>query len=112
MPPFRGTLDPAAPAAAAIDWLCSAFGFARRLVVSCHGNRIEHSEVSHGGAVIMVSSSKPEMGRLGPGSLPGPSQALSLHVDAPDAHYRKASAAGAVGADRRRADGGGIDPVR
>ncbi len=82
-------------AAAAIDWLCRAFGFARRLVVPGPGDRIEHSELSHGGAVIMVSSPKPEMGRLGPRDLPGVSQALSLHVNDPDAHYLRASAAGA-----------------
>jgi uncharacterized glyoxalase superfamily protein PhnB len=43
----------------------------------------------------MVSSPKPEMGRVGPRSLPGVSQALSVRVTDPDSHYRGAQAAGA-----------------
>ena len=83
-------------APAAIDWLCKAFGFTRRLVVPGPNERIEHSELSIGAAVIMVSSPKPEMGRVSPKGLPGASQALSIYVDDPDAHYKKAKAAGAV----------------
>jgi uncharacterized glyoxalase superfamily protein PhnB len=82
-------------AAAAIDWLCRAFGFTRRLVVPGADGRIEHSELSLGAAVIMVSSPKPETGRVGPRSLPGVSQALSVRVTDPDSHYLGAQAAGA-----------------
>ena len=83
-------------APAAIDWLCRAFGFTRRLVVPGPNDRIEHSELTFGGAVIMVSSPKPEMGRISPRTLPGASQALSIRLDDPDAHYRMATAAGAA----------------
>jgi uncharacterized glyoxalase superfamily protein PhnB len=83
-------------ASAAIEWLCRAFGFNRRLVVPGPNERIEHSELTLGSAVIMVSSPKPEFGRVSPRSLPGVSQALAVRIDDPDVHYRKAKAAGAV----------------
>ena len=44
---------------AAIEWLCRAFGFTRRLVVPGQDGGIMHSELSLGSGVIMVSSSKP-----------------------------------------------------
>lgn len=83
-------------APAAIAWLCRAFGFEQRLVVHGPHDRIEHSELTFGSAVLMVSSPKAEMGRLSPRTLGGVSQALSLHVDDPDAHCRQARLAGAV----------------
>ena len=83
-------------ATAAVEWLCRTFGFTRRLVVAGPNERIEHSELTLGAAVIMVSSPKPEMGRVSPRHLPGVSQALSIRIDDPDAHYLQAKAAGAV----------------
>lgn len=82
-------------AVAAIDWLCRAFGFTRRFVVPGPGGRVEHSELSLGTGVIMISSPKPEDRRAAPGSLPGIAQALSVFVADPDAHYKIAVAAGA-----------------
>jgi len=41
-------------AAAAIDWLCRAFGFDVRLKVEGDGGRIEHSELMYGEGLIMV----------------------------------------------------------
>ena len=82
-------------APAAIDWLCRAFGFSRKLVVPGAGDRGDHSELARGSCVVMVSSPKPEQGRVSPRTLPGSSQALSIHVDDPDAHYLTAKAAGA-----------------
>ncbi|MBD8524593.1 VOC family protein [Pseudomarimonas arenosa] len=79
----------------AIDWLCTAFGFTRRLVVEGESGRIEHSELSFGQAVIMVSSCKPEFRRISPRQAGGCTQALSLFVADPDAHYAVALAAGA-----------------
>jgi uncharacterized glyoxalase superfamily protein PhnB len=35
-------------AAAAIDWLCDAFGFTVRLKVEGNNGRIEHSELTYG----------------------------------------------------------------
>ena len=98
-PPSVGDVYPSLcydDAPAAIEWLCRAFGFTRRLVVPGPNGRVEHSELSHGSAVIMVSSPKPQMGRVSPRGLTGVSQALSIRVDDPDAHYVRARDAGAV----------------
>lgn len=84
-----------ADAPAAIEWLCRAFGFTRRFVVPGPDNRIEHSELSLGTGVVMVSSPKPEEGRVSPKDLTGWSHALSIYVEDPDAHYAVAMAAGA-----------------
>lgn len=83
-------------AAAAIEWLCGAFGFRKRLVVPGPDGSIIHSELSLGPGVIMVSSARPAKGRLGPRDLPGVNQALAVRVDDPDSHYAVAKAAGAV----------------
>lgn len=82
-------------AGAAIEWLCRAFGFTRRLVVTGDGGRIEHSELSFGNAVIMVSSPKAEFNRVSPRSANGLPHTLSMYVADPDGHCRTAMAAGA-----------------
>lgn len=83
-------------AGAAIEWLCRAFGFVRRFVVPGEGGRIEHSELSFGNAVVMVSSPKAEFNRVSPRNAGGLPQALSLYVADPDVHCRAALAAGAA----------------
>jgi uncharacterized glyoxalase superfamily protein PhnB len=98
-PPRVGDIYPSltyADAPAAIDWLCRAFGFTKRFVVAGAGGHIDHSELSFGEAVVMVSSPKPDQKRFAPAELPGSSQALSLYVAEPDAHYARAKQAGAV----------------
>lgn len=82
-------------AVAAIDWLCNTFGFEKRLVVPGPDGSVMHSELSFGPGVIMVSSARPEIGRLSPRGLAGVNQVLSVHVDDPDAHCAHAVAAGA-----------------
>jgi uncharacterized glyoxalase superfamily protein PhnB len=83
-------------APAAIDWLCRAFGFTKRLVVPGPDGRVEHSELSLGTGVVMVSSPKPEAGRVSPLRLQGGvAQALSVFVEDPDAHHRRAVETGA-----------------
>ncbi len=82
-------------AGAAIEWLCRAFGFTKRLVVPGPNGSIQHSELSLGPGVIMVSPPKPEAGRVSPRSLPAVHQALCVQTDDPDAHYARAKAAGA-----------------
>ena len=79
----------------AIEWLCRAFGFTRRLVVPRADGGIHHSELSLGPGVIMVSSPKPETGRRSPKALGGVNQVLSACVEDPDAHYARAKAQGA-----------------
>lgn len=79
-----------------IDWLSQAFGFTARLVVPGPNDRIEHSELTYGAAVIMVASPSPERGFVSPRRQTGVSQALSIRVEDPDTHYTTAMAAGAV----------------
>jgi uncharacterized glyoxalase superfamily protein PhnB len=83
-------------AAAAVEWLRRAFGFKTRLVVPGEGGRIEHSELTLGKAVVMVSSPKPDMGMVSPRGPSSVSQVLSVRIDDPDAHYARAKAAGAT----------------
>lgn len=83
-------------APAAIQWLERAFGFKPRLVVPGPNGTIVHSELSFGPGVIMVSSAKPDQGRVSPRGLRGVNQSLCVQVDDPDAHYARAKKAGAV----------------
>jgi uncharacterized glyoxalase superfamily protein PhnB len=80
---------------AAIDWLCRVFGFTRRLVVPGPDGTVVHSELSLGPGVIMVSSPKPDAGRVSPRSLPAVHGALCVQVDDPDSHFARATEAGA-----------------
>lgn len=82
-------------AAAAIDWLCRAFGFTKRFVVAGEAGRIEHSELSIGTGVVMIGSPKAEDQRVSPNALAGTAQALSVFVADPDAHHQVAVAHGA-----------------
>jgi len=87
-------------AAAALDWLCRAFGFEVRLRVEGEDGRIEHSEVVFGEAVIMVGESggdRPGQEHMvSPRSTGGGNtQLLGFYVDDADAHHAGALAAGA-----------------
>jgi uncharacterized glyoxalase superfamily protein PhnB len=89
-------------AAAAIEWLCDAFGFQVRLKIEGEKGRIEHSELVYGEALIMVgqesvNSDRPWKRRLrSPKSLNGLStQSIMLFVDDADAHCTHARARGA-----------------
>lgn len=84
-----------ADAPAAIEWLCRAFGFERRLVVPGPEGTVIHSELSLGTGVVMVSSPKPQDGRLAPGTPGGGRAQMSVWVPDPDAHHARAVAAGA-----------------
>ncbi len=87
--------------AAAIDWLCEAFGFEVRLKVEGEDGRIEHSELTYGGGVIMIASTDKQLSEGGakarsPRALDGANtQSLCLYVDDVDAHCARARAAGA-----------------
>jgi uncharacterized glyoxalase superfamily protein PhnB len=89
-------------AAAAIDWLCKAFGFEVRLKVEGEGGRIEHSELTYGEGLIMVGSTGGKSERpiplpcKSPRALGGTNtQTLCVCVDDADAHAGHARAAGA-----------------
>lgn len=95
-------------AAAAIDWLCRAFGFEIRLKVEGEGGRIEHSELTYGEGLIMVGQEAGEAGQdsrgrkwkslmRSPRSLGGHcTQSIMFFVDDADAHCAHARAAGAT----------------
>ena len=83
---------------AAIDWLCSAFGFEIRLKVEGDDGSVEHSELElPDDGLIMVG----EAGRRGWGKSPkavggANTQCLAVFVDDADAHCAHARAAGAT----------------
>lgn len=90
-------------AAAAIDWLCRAFGFTIRLRIEGADGRIEHSELEYGEGLIMVGQEEaadavPRFGRrrFSPLSAGGSTQGLMVFVDDADAHCAVARAAGAA----------------
>src|SRR5262245_35896340 len=87
-------------AAAAIDWLCRAFGFEVRLKVEGDGGRIEHSELVYGDGLIMVAQAANPSDkfpyRKSPSQLGGANtQNLMLYVDDVEEHCRRARQAGA-----------------
>jgi uncharacterized glyoxalase superfamily protein PhnB len=85
---------------AAIDWLCKAFGFEVRLLVEGDGGRIEHSELSFGDALVMVSGTDksdrfPYM--RSPRQVGGANtQNMMVYVDDVEAHCGHAREAGAT----------------
>ncbi len=87
-------------AAAAIDWLCNAFGFEVRLKVEGEGGAIEHSELVFGDGLVMVSTAQKRAERaycVSPRAHDGANtQNLCVHVDDVDAHCARARAAGAA----------------
>ena len=96
-------------AAAAIDWLCDAFGFSVRLKVEGDNGRIEHSELTYGEAVIMVGQESLDSEKIwkrtlrSPKSLQGAcTQTLMLFVDDAAAHCADARARVSVAVDVRR----------
>jgi uncharacterized glyoxalase superfamily protein PhnB len=84
-------------AGAAIDWLCEAFGFERRVVLPGEGGAIIHAQLTLGNGMIMLRSagdddvsglmSTPSGGRV--------TQVPYIFVEDIDAHYRQVKAAGA-----------------
>jgi len=83
-------------AMAAIEFLCNAFGFQKRLVVPGPDGKVMHSELTLGRSLVMVSSPKPDQNRVGQQALPGSSDSVCLVVADPDALFEKAKSAGAT----------------
>lgn len=85
-------------APAAIEWLCTVFGFARRAVYPGPDNTVGHAELALGGGMIMLGSYKDDAygrGFKAPGELGGfeTRSAYVIVADA-DAVYGRAKAAG------------------
>ncbi len=86
-------------AAAAIEWLCRAFGFREHLVVPGEDGTIAHAQLVLGDGMIMLGSALDnEFGKLQktPRDLGGVgSQSPYIIVEDADVHYARAVAAGA-----------------
>jgi uncharacterized glyoxalase superfamily protein PhnB len=89
-------------AAAAIGWLCGAFGFEVRIKVEGVNGKIEHSELTYGGGVIMVAGESPDSTLSWKRPLRSPSsvagantQSIMFYVDDAEAHCAHARARGA-----------------
>jgi len=86
-------------APAAIDWLCSVFGFARHAVYAQPDGSIGHAELTLGGGMIMLGSEKnDEYGRnfRSPTELGAETRSAYIVVPDADAVYARAQAAGAI----------------
>jgi uncharacterized glyoxalase superfamily protein PhnB len=113
----RATVIPALryrDAAAAVDFLCDAFGFDRHLVIAGDDGRIAHAELSFGSGMIMLGS-HPHEGPYGqwvqpPGEDRMATQGLYVIVTDVDAHYARALENGAeILLEPRDEDYGGRD---
>ena len=86
-------------AAAAIAWLCEAFGFEKHLVVPGADGTIAHAQLVFGSGMVMIGSAQAsEFDNLQkpPNALGGAvSQSPYIIVDDADKHYARAVAAGA-----------------
>lgn len=88
--------------AAMIDWLCRGFGFEVRLKIVGDDGRIEHSELTFGGGLIMVGGEKSGPARRFGVDMSSPlsagcnTQNMMVYVDDVDAHCARARAAGAT----------------
>ena len=83
---------------AAIEWLCEAFGFQKHLVVPAEGGGVGHAQLVWGETMVMLSSMRDdEFGALlaSAQDAGGSTQSTYFVVDAIDAHYEQAVAAGA-----------------
>jgi len=85
--------------AAALEWLCRAFGFEKRLVVPGENGTIAHAQLVFGNGMVMLSSAHGgEYDKLvkPPSELGGAStQSPNIIVEDADKHYARAVAAGA-----------------
>jgi len=97
----------------AIDFLCEAFGFERKMVVPGEGGRIAHAELTLGNGMIMLGDAETEFGKLvQPPALPERiyTQGTYVVVDDVDAHYARAKATGVeIVFDIKTQDYGGRD---
>lgn len=83
-------------ASAAIDFLCSAFGFEEQFRYPMPDGKVGHAELSHKGSQVMLASVWAEGGIASPLDLPAVHSQVFCAVDDVDAHYQRAKEAGAT----------------
>jgi len=88
--------------AAAIDWLCDAFGFEIKLKVAGEQGRIEHCELVYGDGLIMLTQENPQAEYPWKRQLRSPlgtsginTQSVMFYVDDAEAHCAHARKRGA-----------------
>jgi uncharacterized glyoxalase superfamily protein PhnB len=82
-------------APAAISWLCAAFGFVEVFRTPEEGPFVLHAQLALGKNLIMVGTVRPDDGIVSPKALGAATQMLAVYVEDPDAHFKRARAAGA-----------------
>ena len=84
-------------APAAVDFLCKAFGFSKKMVIKGEGGTIAHAELTLGNAMVMLGSHKDTAyGKLvtTPRDTGICTQTIYLVVADPDRHHARAKKAG------------------
>jgi PhnB protein len=81
-------------AAAAIEWLSSAFGFRERYRIADADGTVTHAELELGDGLVMLGHPGPAY--RNPKSLGQTTQLVHVYVDDVDAHFARAVAAGAT----------------
>ncbi len=87
-------------AAAAVDWLCEAFGFERHMVVPREDGNVAHAQLTTEGGMVMLGAGQgdsPYDELVQPPAANGGvcTQGIYIVVDDCDAHHDRAVAAGA-----------------
>ncbi len=85
-----------ADAPAAVEFLCSAFGFTAGLQIPMGDGVLGHAELHLEDNVLMLASVFEEMGQASPQNLPALHGQVMVYVDDVDAHCAHAKAAGAT----------------
>lgn len=85
-----------ADAAAALEFLGTAFGFEQRFRMDMPDGSVGHAEVGFGDAVVMLASEWQVGGVVSPLRLPAVHAQIHVLVDDVDAHFARARAAGAT----------------
>ncbi len=84
-----------ADAAAALEFLCKAYGFEERMRMPGPDGKIMHAEVGYQGNSVMLGTAMKDLGHASPRELPARHGMIVCYVDDVDAHYARAKAAGA-----------------
>ncbi len=85
-----------ADAPAAVEFLCSAFGFTAGMQMPMGDGVLGHAELHLEDNVLMLASAFEEMGQASPQNLPALHGQVMVYVDDVDAHYAQAKAGGAT----------------